>query len=56
MRDAQDSKGGTLDEMLNSGERELKKWRDGLAIPQLKTMSQNCFCLKELQGQKWRKC
>jgi hypothetical protein len=54
------SKGGTFDEMPNSGERELVestfsrktgiKWRDGVAIPQSKTLTQ-----KELQGQNWRR-
>ena len=44
VRDSQDSKGGTLDEMPNSGERELvestssrktgHQVRDGVAIPQ----------------------
>jgi hypothetical protein len=29
--------------------------RDGVAIPQSKTLTQNCSCVKELQGQKWRK-
>jgi hypothetical protein len=27
------------------------KWRDGVAIPQSKTLTQICSCLKELQGQ-----
>jgi len=30
------------------------KWRDGVAIPQSKILTQNCSCLKELQGQKQR--
>ena len=48
---------GTLDEMPYNGERELVelpsverqgiKWREGVAIPQSKTLTQNC--LKELQ-------
>jgi len=29
--------------------------RDGFAIPQSKILSQNCFCLKELQGKEWRR-
>jgi hypothetical protein len=28
---------------------------DEVAIPQSKSLTQNCFCLKELQGQKWRR-
>jgi hypothetical protein len=31
------------------------KWRNGVAIPQSKTQTQICFCLKELQGQKCRR-
>jgi hypothetical protein len=54
-----------LDEMLNSGERELvestsnrktgHQVRDGVDISQSKTLIQNCSCLKELQGQNWRR-
>jgi hypothetical protein len=33
----------------------LPLWRDGVAIPQSKTLSQNCSYLKELQRQKWRR-
>jgi hypothetical protein len=64
MRDSQDSKGGTLDKMPNSGERELVesisnrkgiKRRDGIAIPQSKILTQNCSSLKETQGQKMEK-
>ena len=48
MRDFQDSKGGTLDEMCYTGERELieptsstgHQMRDGVAIPQSKTLTQ----------------
>ena len=29
--------------------------REGVAIPQSKPLIQNCFCLKEMQGQKWRR-
>jgi hypothetical protein len=52
--------GGTLVRKLNlknppSLEREHIKWRDGVAIPYSKTLTQNCPCLKELQGQKWRR-
>jgi hypothetical protein len=32
-------------------ERHGIKWRDNAAIPQLKTLIQNCSCLKELQGE-----
>jgi hypothetical protein len=56
---------GTLDEMPYSGERALveptsskktqHRVRDWVAIPQSKTLTQNCSCLKELQGQKWRR-
>ena len=65
VRASQDSKGGTLDEMPDSRERELiepissrktgHQVRDRVAIPQLKTLTQNCSCLKELQGQKWKR-
>jgi hypothetical protein len=62
VRDSQDSKGRTLDEMPYIGERELieptssrktgYQVRDGVAIPQSKTLTHNCSCLKELQGWK----
>ena len=65
VRDSQDSKGGTLDEMPHSGEKELVeptsskrqgiKWKDGVVISQSKTLTQNCSCLKDLQGEKWRR-
>ena len=61
VRDSQDSKGGTLDEMPDSREGELieptssrktgHQGRGGVAIPQSHL---NCSCLKELQGWKWR--
>jgi hypothetical protein len=64
VRDSRDSKGGTLDEILYSGERELVeftssrkwgiKWRAVVATPQSKTLTYTCSCLKKLQGQKWR--
>lgn len=51
--------------MSNSGERELVqptssrktgiKWTNGVAIPQSKTLTQNFTCLKEQQGQTWRR-
>jgi hypothetical protein len=58
---SQDSKEGILDEIPSSWERELVelsssrktggiKWKDEVAIPQSKTLTQNCSCLKELQG------
>ena len=34
-------------------DRQGLKWRDGLT--KSKFLTQNCFCLKELQGQKWRR-
>jgi len=51
--------------LLYSGERELiestsgrktdTKWKDEVAISQSKTLTQNCSCLKELQGTKMEK-
>ena len=65
MRDSQDSKEGTLDEMPYTGEREVveptsslktcNQVRGGVAIPQSKTLTHICSCLKELHGQKWRR-
>jgi hypothetical protein len=65
VRDSQDSKGGTLDEMPNSGERECVKFtssrKTGYQVegwgchPTVKTLTQNCSCLKELQGWKWKR-
>jgi hypothetical protein len=65
VRDSQDLKGGTLYEMPYSGERELveptssKKTghqvRDGVTIPQSKTLTHSCSCMKDLQGWKWRR-
>ena len=62
MRDSQEYKGGNLDEMSYSGERELVELtssrktghqvRDEVAIPQSKILTHNCSCLKELQGKK----
>jgi hypothetical protein len=50
IRDSGESKGGILDEMPNSGKRELveftssrrqgTKWRDGVTIPQSKFLTQ----------------
>jgi hypothetical protein len=64
VRDSHDSDGETLDEMTNSRSREFVDFsssrktgyqgRDGVAIPQSKTLTHNCFCLKEPQGQKLR--
>ena len=47
VRDSQDSKGGTLDEMPNSRERELvestsSRKRDGVATLQSKILTHNC--------------
>jgi hypothetical protein len=53
--------GETLDEVLYSGEGELVEFTSSggtghkVAIPQSKSLTQNCSCLKELQGQKWRR-
>lgn len=47
--------------MPNSGKRDLVestsswKWRDGVSIPESKSLILNCSYLKELQEQKWRK-
>ena len=51
VRDSQDSKGGTLDEMPNSRERELvestsSRKRDGVATLQSKILTHNCSYLK----------
>jgi hypothetical protein len=55
VRDSQDSKGGTLDEMPYSGERELGESTSsegtGHQVEGFPTHSQK-LCLKELQGQK----
>jgi hypothetical protein len=63
VKDFQASKGGNLDEMPYSEERELveptsirKTEHQGMGLPsQSKTLTQNCSCLKELQGQKWKR-
>jgi hypothetical protein len=57
------SLGVTLAKMPNIREKELEestsrlflKWRDRVTKPQSKFLTQNCSCLKELQGQKWRR-
>ena len=59
------SKGESLDEMPYSGERGLVeptsskkigyKVRNGIVIPQSKTLTHKCSCLKELQRQQWRR-
>ena len=36
-------------------EKQGIKWKGGVVIPQSKTLTQNCSCIKELQGQKWRR-
>jgi hypothetical protein len=55
MRDSQDSKGGTLDEVPYTRERELVestsgrkdiKWRNLVTIPQSKPLAHNWFYLK----------
>ena len=58
MRNAQNSKVRTLFEMPYSGERELvefissRKWRDLVAIPQSKTLTEICSYIKERKGKK----
>jgi hypothetical protein len=61
VRDSQDSKGGTLDKMPDSGKRELtdptsiRKADEGWGChPTVTPLTHNCFCLKEIQGWKWR--
>jgi hypothetical protein len=64
VRDSQDSKGRTLDEMAYSQGREHveatysrktgPQVRDGVAILQSKFLTCICSCLKELKGWKWR--
>ena len=59
--DSKVSKGGILDEMpyIRQSPAPIEtqgiKWRDVAVIPQLKILTQNCPCEKELQGQKWRR-
>ena len=65
VRDSQDTLGVTLAQMPKIGRRNLKslppvdrqglKWRDRVTNLQSKILTQNCSCLKELQGQKWRR-
>ena len=65
VRDSQNSIGVTLDEMPNSGERELEESTSSrLNGPQeegcccqasVKISDKKCSYLKELQGQKWRR-
>ena len=62
---SQDSKRGTLEEMPNSGEREHVEFsssrKTGHQVegwgchPLVKNCEPYCCCLKELQGQKWRR-
>ena len=63
VRVSQDSKGGTLDEMPKSREREVREPTSSRKTghqmreeghPTVITLTQNCSCLKELQGWKWR--
>jgi len=55
-----DSKGGILDEISYSGERELQQ-KDRTSSEEwgwystTKTLTHNCSCLKEMQGWKWRR-
>jgi len=65
MRDSQDAKGGTIVVMSYSREGKLieptfsrktgHQVRDWVAIPQSKTLPHNYSCLKEMQGQNWRR-
>ena len=65
VRDSQYSKGGALDEMGNTRERELVESTstrktghqvDGwICHPIVNNSDPDCSCLKELQGQKWRR-
>jgi hypothetical protein len=62
---SQDSMQVILAKMPNSGRgnsksppsinRQGPKWRNKDTNPQLKFLTQNCSCLKEMQGQKWRR-
>jgi hypothetical protein len=62
VKDSQDSKGGTLDEMPYSGKRDLvestssrktgHQVEDEVTIPQSKVLTQKYSCLKELQEKK----
>jgi hypothetical protein len=63
VRDSQDSKGETLDEIPYSGERELGKvpverqdikWRDGVAIP-VKNSDPELFLSERTSGTKIEK-
>ena len=58
MRGSQDSMGMTLAKMLNSREiepeiRQGPQWRIGHTNPPSKSLTHDCVCLKEMQGQKW---
>ena len=65
VRDPKDSKGGTLEEMPYSGERELVESSSSGGTghqverlsyhPTAKSSNQNCSCLKELQGKNMEK-
>jgi hypothetical protein len=65
MRNSQDSKGGTVDEMPNSGEKEFIESTSSRKTehqvegwgchPTVKKLTQNVSCLRKLQGQKWRR-
>jgi hypothetical protein len=55
----------TLDIMHNSGDMEYEEiisssqigpqWRDRDNKPPTKLSTQNCYCLKEMQGQRWNR-
>ena len=65
VREPQNSKGKTLDEMPNGGEKELVESTSSRkteyqvegwgCYPTVKTLTQNCSSLKELWGQKWQR-
>jgi hypothetical protein len=64
VKESHDLKEGTLDERPYSGEREFVEFTSDRKTvhqvegwgcnPTIKNLTQNCFCLKELQEQKRR--
>jgi hypothetical protein len=65
LRDSEDPKGGTLDEMLDIKEGELiepisstktpqASRQGGNCHPTVTTLIHNCSCLKDLEEWKWR--
>ena len=47
-------KGRDMDKVLSSGGTGIK-WSDGVEILYTKPLIQKCSCLKDLQGQNWRR-